>query len=728
MIRSSIISPFSRVKSIFGVSALGRFSALSLLAFSLTNTATLANADELASAGAENSTVIYPASFFQPYNPVSVNDMIDRIPGVSISGGGGGRGLGSGGDLLINGQRLAGKDNSPQDQLRRIAAREVDRIEIIRGTSSDLAVRGSGQVVNVVLQDADTRASTSVEVSTDRHSDGTLQPGASISHSRQTGNLSAVVSLQADPQYNHNRRLETSYAPGMTPTEIMSESGIRDRMAYQASTTVGYRTGQHRMQLNALYGTSDHPVDVSRAYRSPQSPDVVVRAEREPVDYVQNNWELGGDYEFELDDGSSLLFLFIVNDETDNNVRERFLTDAPQITAAERKALYVESNSRTRERIAQSTYSWSLTDEQDLQLGAERAQTILDSSLLIGRDAGIAEPSPQFGGLRPALNLSNLGSSVEEMRYEGFAVHNWTLNNRMTLESSLVYETSEISQSGALNQSREFQFWRPSVDYRFNITNSLQLRATVAREVQQLSFANFTATANTSDNNKDADAGNPNLVPTQEMRYELTMEYRLPNDAGVVSSRFFMRDIEDQIGRINASTNPSQPVSAAGNIGDAKRWGVYLDGSTRLGALGMPDAILSSSLYLFDSEVTNPILGTTERINGRGRAQLGFRHDVVNWNLNYGFDYDQQFNGGQRNIEVNTIDYYNRGDSLTMFVSTVLFDDITFRLESNNTLDTDTCRHRVRYNGSAASGDINEIENSCWGNGQKLALKVRKTF
>jgi outer membrane receptor protein involved in Fe transport len=390
--------------------------------------------------------------------------------------------------------------------------------------------------------------------------------------------------------------------------------------------------------------------------------------------------------------------------------------------------LYIQSDSRTRERIAQGTYSWSLADDQDLQLGAERAQTILDASLLIGRNSSGAEPSPRFGNLAPALNLSNLGSSVEEMRYEGFAVHNWTLNDRMTLESSLVYETSEISQSGALQQSREFQFWRPSVDYRFNITNSLQLRATVARQVQQLSFANFTATANTDDDDKDADAGNPNLVPTQEIRYELTMEYRLPNDAGVVSSRFFLRDLEDQIGRINGSANPDQPVSAAGNIGDAKRWGVYLDGSTRLGMLGLPDAIVSSSLYLFDSEVTNPILGTIERINGRGRAQMGFRHDVVDWNLNYGFDYSHPLNGGERNIEVNTIDRTNGGPNLTMFVSTVLFDDVTFRLESNNTLDEEYCRNRVRFNGSAASGNISELEDACWGYGQKLALKVRKTF
>lgn len=713
----------------FSISPLVRASALSLVAFSLTHASMQSHAAEPEQASPENSTIIYPASFFQPYNPVSVNDMIDRIPGVSISNNNSGRGLGSGGDLLINGQRLAGKDNSPRDQLSRIAAREVERIEIIRGTSGELAVRGSGQVVNIVLQEARTRASTSVEINSDYHRDGTLKPGGSISHSRQTGDFTALVNLQADPQYNHMRSVENIYDPGLNPIEVMRENNIRDRTNYRTSATMGYRLDQHRMQFNALYGMSDHPVDLTRQYtRLLADGTAAVRAEREHADFTQHNWELGGDYEYTLHGGERFLFLFIVNDETNNNTRERFEIDQPLMASDERKSLFIESNSRTRERIAQSTYSWGLSETQDMQLGLERAQTILDSSLLIGRTTGTAEPSPAFGGLRPAFGISNMGSTVEEMRYEGFAVHNWTLNEKMTLESSLVYETSEISQSGVASRSREFNFWRPSLDYRFNITNALQLRATVGKEVQQLSFANFSATANTSDNSRDADAGNPDLVPTQEVRYELALEYRLPDDAGVVTSRFFLRDITDQIGRVDATINPAQPISAAGNIGSAKRWGVYLDGSTRLGALGLPDAIVSSSLYLFDSEVINPILGTSERINGRGRAGLGFRHDLTEWNFNYGFDYDHPFTGGHRQVEISNIDWYNNSPSMSMFVSTVLFDDVTFRLEANNALASENCRDRVRYHGTSASGNIRQIENNCYGSGRKVALKVRTTF
>ncbi|MDP3516339.1 MAG: TonB-dependent receptor plug domain-containing protein [Pseudohongiella sp.] len=716
----------------FKISPFFSASTLVVAISSITNGLSLANAEEPEPIESHNATVIYPASFFQPYNPVSVNDMVDRIPGVSINGGGGGRGLGSGGNLLINGQRLAGKDNSPRAQLSRIPAKEVERIEIIRDPSGEHAVRGSNQVVNIILQEVDTRSSTSVEVSSDFHrEDGTLTPGLSLSHNQQTGNFSSIFNLQADPQYRVEHREENSYAPDLTPTEQMLETNVRDKTHFQTSVTLGYRLNQHRMQLNALAGSSEHPVDVDRRYLSIGSIGAAgssLKGERERVDYSLGNWEVGGDYEYSFGNGSRALFVFIVNDESNNNIRERFELETPLLSDAEQKMQYVESNSRTRERIAQTSYNWSLTESQDVQVGIERAQTILDSSLFIGRTSGSTEPSPAFGGLRPAWSISNPGSSVEEMRYEGFAVHNWAFNDRMSLESSLVYETSDITQTGNLTKSRDFNFWRPTLDYRFNITSALQVKATVGKEVQQLSFANFSATANNSDKDQDVNAGNPDLLPTEEVRYEVGLEYRLPDDAGVLSSRFFVRELTNTIGRIDATTNPAQPLSAAGNIGDGKRWGMYLDGSTRLGQLGLPDATLTSSLHLFDSKIINPILGTEERINGRGRAGLGFRHDVTDLNLNYGLNYNHPFNGGNRNIEISTIEWYNEAPQLSLFVSKVMFDDVTFRLESNNTLGEENCRNRVRYNGSSASGNIREVEDACWGGGQTLALKVRTTF
>ena len=137
----------------------------------------------------EDSTITYPARFFDQYQPYSVNDMLIRIPGINLALGGGPRdsggnrggsqrGLGAGGDqVLINGRRIAGKGNEGSQQLSRIPASEVQYIEIIRGTSGDLDVRGGTQVVNIVLKEGESRTSYAFEINMDHYHDGKYQPG-----------------------------------------------------------------------------------------------------------------------------------------------------------------------------------------------------------------------------------------------------------------------------------------------------------------------------------------------------------------------------------------------------------------------------------------------------------------------------------------------------------------------------------------------------------------------
>ena len=678
----------------------------------------------------DGSTVVYPAVFFEPYNPVSANDMLDRIPGVSISDGDGdgGRGLGTGGDLLINGQRIAGKDNSPRTQLGRIAAREVLRIEIIRGTSGDLDVRGAGQVVNVVLSDEASRASTSAELVARLNHDNVFETGAEVSHSRRIGNFQALLGLRARPGYENRESRETQTDPAGQVLGALFETAIRDRDVYELSSNMSYRTGSHRMQINFLYGESGHPERVRRDFIEFDGDETLFRAKDEDTEKDNFNWEVGGDYEVSLANDHRLQMLFIVNDKTRDSVLERFAV-GPEGGGAQRdKTLYVESNQRTRERIVQGNYSFPLGSNQDLRLGLERADTQLESSLFIGSGSGSVSPSDRFGGLLPRLDISNSGTEVQEIRYEGFVFHNWTLSDRASLESSVVYETSEISQSGTINNSRRFNFLRPKVDYRFNVTNAFQVRGTIEHRVSQLSFANFAATANNSDRKQEADAGNPELEPQQETHFELGFEYRFPNDNGVLTTRFFYQDIEDFIGKINATTDPSQPISAVGNVGSAQQWGMFNDFSTRLTYFNVPDAIVSGGINVFDSSITDPFLGTDQRINSRGEAWFEFRQDVTELALNYGMSYRYPFHGGQYEIDITTVTRNDQQPSLNMFVSKVFFDDITVRLESDNTLGQSSCRERRRYDGTTIDGSISEIEDSCSSRYRRLTLRVQKTF
>jgi len=684
------------------------------------------NADESA-----NSTVVYSSDFFSQYNPVTANDMLDRIPGISLGGGGpggrgGDRGLGTGGNLLINGQRIAGKGNSARDQLDRITAAEVDRIEIIRDTSGALNVRGASEVINVILLASQSRSSTTVELVNRLNHDDTLETGGSVAWSQQVGNFQALVNLEARPNYENRDNREVRLGPNNELVGTLFETNIRDQQEHTLSTNLSYSLGAHRMQLNALISEGDHPRPVRRDFVDFTDAGLVNRIEEEDVNKEERNWEVGGDYEFSFDDGSRLSVLFVANNEIRNTVRERYSANPAEVGLS--KNLFIDSRQERQEFIVQGNYNFSINEAQSLRVGIESADTQLDSSLLIGSSSGSEPASTSVGGLSPLLSVSNPGTKVQEIRYEGFAFHNWTLSDRSSLESSLVYETSEISQTGAVSKTRDFQFWRPSFDYRFNITENFRFRGTVKRSVSQLSFSSFAATTNEEDRDLNALAGNPELEPQTSWDYEGQLEYRLPNDGGVISSSISYSDIDNYIGRINATIDPEEPLSATGNVAPAKRWAMFNRASIRLNRLNLPNAILGVTLGLFDSEIIDPFLKTKQRIGGRGFAGINFRHDITSLGLSYGIDYSHSIWGGNYDIDIRTITRNDRERSLDLFVSKVWFEDWTFRLESDNTLDASRCRYRQRFNGTTIDGDISLIQDSCSSRYRRLNLSIQTTF
>ena len=683
-----------------------------------------------ADAGSAGSTVVYEADFFAQYNPVTANDMLDRIPGLNLGNGGGGgggdRGLGTGGNLLINGQRVAGKDNAAQDQLNRIPAYEVARIEIIRDTSGELNVRGASEVINIVLTVAESRSSTTVKLVNRLNHDDTFETGGAVGWANQTGNFQALVNLDYRPNYENRDYREVRLDPNGEQLGTLFETNIRDQDELTFSTNMGYNGERHRMQLNLQVRDGDYPRPIRRDFVDFTDTGAINSVEEELVENEQSNWEVGGDYEFSFDNGSRASLLLLANNEIRDFVRERF--EADPATEPLVKELFIDSRRERSEFIAQGNYNFTLTSNQSMRVGLERADTQLDSSLLIGSASGSEPPSDDYGGLPPLLSSSNLGTRVQEIRYEGFLFHNWTINERSSLESSVVYENSEISQSGVVNKVRDFRFWRPSLDYRYNITENFQIRATVQREVDQLPFALFATTTNEDDRDRDVLAGNPEIEPETSWNYDVEVEYRLPDDGGVFSSKLSYTDIDNYIGRINATIDPDEPLSARGNVGPAKVWGWSNEASFRLNSFNLPTAVVSASLDLFDSEVIDPFLGTEERIRGRGWASLDFRHDVTEPGFSYGFEYNYPLHGGYYDIDIVTITRNDAPRRLNAFVQKIWFDDWTFRLESNNTLDASRCRTRQRFDGTTIDGTLELTQESCSSRYRRLTLTIQTTF
>ncbi|MBT3530605.1 MAG: TonB-dependent receptor [Gammaproteobacteria bacterium] len=704
---------------------------LSVLSLAIATASQSLAQDQATEVTLDDSTVVYEADFFQQYSPVSVNDMIDRIPGIGLAlnrrGGGNGRGLGNGeGEILINGQRITGKSNEGRSQLSRISADQVDYIQIIRGTSEEMDIRGGGQVVNVVLLDVQSRQSISAELNTDRYRDGTLDPGAKLSVSGQRGDLNYLFHVEAEPRYNNRWAKEVSRDAFGNLSETRNEESIRDQTDYKTSFNLGYQLEKSMVQFNGLYGGDCAPEEKERFISDYDNGVAENFQERELIERCRENWEIGGDYEYAFDNNSKFRVLFIVNSGAWDSTRERFDVFAD----SEAKDLFIYNEGRDQERIVRTSYTWDPIANHGFEIGVERAQTIRDGDLRLGL-AGSGTASPIHGGLVP-VSIDNADSTVEEIRYENFAVHNWEISSRMSLESSLIYETSTITQTGDVRNERDFDFVRPKFDYRFDITQQLQLRATIEKNISQLSFSDFSSSADGSDDDQDTQAGNPDIAQEQSWNYNLNLEYRLPNNIGVLNSEIYYRDITDVIDRIDVSTIDNPLQSARGNIGDAERYGINLDASTRLGFLGLPSALLSVGVSTGDSSVTDPFLNTERRLrrNGRWFGRSNFRHDLTQYDMSYGFSYFNSAQDGGGLTEIDIIDIETRKGSygLNFFVEKKAFNGVTFRFDINNANDGASCRERIRYLGATAAGIVEEVENQCNGNGVKYSLKVRQTF
>ena len=701
----------------------------------------------------DDSTVRYPAAYFEEWAPVTAQDMMDRIPGLSSGGGsrggfssggrgrggpgggggggGGGRGFGSGSggsEMLINGKRTAGKNNSTGSQLGTITADQVNYFEIIRGTSGELDVRGSGQVVNVVLFEELSSSTIQYEASIEMAEDDTFSPAGNISFSGQRGGFDYQLSARTNDVYFRNISKENSILGDFSPNDRIREDRATDGNSTTLNMNLGYDiNAKSSARFNAQLGEGNGETDLFRRTTDLKVNPNTLDRQRETSPSGTEDWEIGGDYEYNTNGGDRFKVLFISNSATRVNTRERFnqFDDG-----SESKDLFLDTSSTTKERILRGSFTFDIFEGQDIELGGERAQTILDSSLALGLASSAGIPSPAFGGLVP-VSINNANSSVEEVRYEPFAIHNWIINSSMTLETSLLYETSEITQSGDVTKKRDFDFVKPKVDFRYNLTPTIQLRGTIEKVVEQLNFSDFVAATDSQDINSDVQSGNANLRQEWYWNYEINSEYRLPNDIGVLSARAYFEDWHDRIERLDVTTSEDTLLSANGNIGDGTKYGLELNSSVRMRMINMPNLLVTSSISVEDSKITDPFLGTQRRFlfSYRGRSNLGFRHDIPKWNLNYGVSWNNSFDGNRTRIDIDDIELSAGDPYWQSFVEWRGPFSMTYRLNASRLVnDGEFCRERQRFVGRVSDGILEEIEDQCSSSGRTISLSMNGTF
>ena len=155
-------------------------------------------ATEAEAVSGEGKQVYTPADFVR-FAPKTAYDMLVQVPSFTIRQAERERGLGQASEnVLINGQRVANKSGGAVDELQRVSAANVARIEVV--DASTLGIAGlSGQVANIILLEQKTSSGQfEWEPNVRAHYAEPNLTNGLISYSSSTGPLDYTLSLRND--------------------------------------------------------------------------------------------------------------------------------------------------------------------------------------------------------------------------------------------------------------------------------------------------------------------------------------------------------------------------------------------------------------------------------------------------------------------------------------------------------------------------------------------------
>lgn len=585
---------------------------------------------------------VYLPADFERFAPRNALDMVQRIPGFSVNTGGGGGGGGPGGNargfgeasgnLLINGDRISSKSNSVEDELARIPASNVLRIEIVDGAT--LQIPGlSGQVANVI---AETSTMAGQFTWRPQMSTGPAPVGwteGDISLRGSAGGVDYSIGLDSDgfirgsegpaiftlADGTVDERFNTQSAHFRTPSlsgrftfEPAPEVTVNLNLT---GTLVVFRSREAENRI-----TGNPLPDFLERFRSWNN---------------ERRYELGGDIEFPVGPGD--LKLIALESFRRGNFRTQSLLDIENL---ETTGSRFERRSNTGERIGRAEYAWPMLGG-DWQVSAEAAFNRLDN---IARLFAYDPADATFFELPFPAGVGG----VREERYESIISYGTQLATGLSLQVTAGAERSTISQTGINALSRSFRRPKGSLSLAWAAADGLDISLEVARRVGQLNFGDFLASVNLSDENQNS--GNNQLRPEQSWETELEITRNF-GAWGSATLALFDHRVEDFVTIV-----PTQGgLESRGNIDSARRYGLRFNGTLELEAAGWRGAQLDVRIEAEDSTLIDPVTGIKRRYdrNSPFEIRLDFRHDVPDTDWAWGLEFrDTQQALGYRVSEV----------------------------------------------------------------------------
>lgn len=678
-----------------------------------------------------NPVLSYDLEYFQRFEPVSVGEMLKRVPGVTFTSdvleydGVQMRGLPPGfTSVLVNGRRPPGAEADGSFFVDRIPAELVERIEIIRSPRADQPSDGIAGVLNVITKEGATFNGGSLRAGALINEDGGVRPSAAAAYAGTIGQTSFWLGLNYQERRNPKDKVSLRFGdtvpnnagitdPEFDNTELQEDT--RDGRDISGNFEITTPIGDGRLRLNGLFVDTDRDEDeTSVTFEGADLDFDGIEIQQERIS--QQTYALGADLRLPV--GFAELGL-----------------------AAGWNAF--------REDTRISVFEGDNPDDfDDVELDDEDSLNVNDdefsgtASLLFGRSTpfefkiGIDLLDKQRDGLADGDFLSG-EFTIDENRYDPYARITWEPSSTFTVDAGLRYEITRRtvrSEEGAVDFDAETL--NPSLHLRYAPSAVDQFRASIARTVRRPDYDLISPLEQEeSPGDDDITIGNPALRNQTAWGIDVGYERRLPGN-GIIGVNAFYRDVNNLIELVAIGDNGDGSLYTPRNIGDGRVWGIEFDLSTPLGFIGLPDTGFFANYTYLDSETTDPFTGEERRFNNQPHHvyNVGFIQNLRSINSSFGVTVSGRSEAVESNFDETVRLRYT--PDLEAFVEHRFGRNFLIRLSAQNLLNRTKREYFTKFDGDSfeeilenrAAGDVDEYEIERERSGRLFQVTLRAAF
>lgn len=664
-------------------------------------------------APAATGRVFTPADFAR-FGPKTAYDMLVQVPGFTIRVPQEvERGLGQANEnVLINGQRISNKDYSgggggATDELRRISAANVERIEIV--DAAGLGIAGlSGQVANIIIK-AQKSASGQFEWNPDiraHYAKPNLFRG-NASYTGETGPLDYTLSIK-------NQAGRGAFGGPILVTAADGSAIERREEVYHAEsefltfqTKLGYDgPGSSIGNLTLGYTPYWAPTHIRDRRTRADGDD---RARLTEVELNGWYYDVNADYEFALGPGRLKLIGLRHFDHEPRVTRQvtSFDSGAPD------EGVRLVRDARIAELIGRAEYGWKM-GRNDLQWSLERAFNSLDQK----GELYILSPEGEF----EQVDFPGGSGKVQEIRYESILTLSRPIAANLDLQVAGGAEVSKLERVDGDLPPRKFFRPKGSINLGWRPAQGWDANLKFRRKVGQISFYDFLDQPNLQQDRENQ--GNPDLVPPQSWEAEAEVGREM-GAWGKTRLRAYHYWIEDLIDVIPIG----EDGEGVGNLPKARRRGIESVSTIQFDPIGWKGAKLDATFGFDQSKVKDPLTGQNRDISGNRNfwMDLTLRHDVpgTQWAWGGNFNHDK-YAPYFRLTEV--FRSWEGPNWLSLYVEHKDVMGLTVRGSVSNILNA---RHRLTrtvYDGFRDRTDVDFLQDNDQLIGPIFTLRVRGSF